>query len=142
MERQDCDVAENSKITILIRTTIFRWSKNGTFETAKQNSQILMLSLMLYINGLFSYLSRSSLYCSDAPSIHSTSEPKDCHLQRDGFYECTFQPIFLLSGYTMWIRINHSLGILDSPPTCVVPDSMGKLNCCVSSFLLAGLDLG
>ncbi|XP_039089401.1 leptin receptor isoform X1 [Hyaena hyaena] len=69
---------------------------------------------------------RSSLYCSDVPSIHPTSESKDCHLQRDGFYECVFQPIFLLSGYTMWIRINHSLGLLDSPPTCVVPDSVVK----------------
>nr|XP_012622607.1 leptin receptor isoform X2 [Microcebus murinus] len=69
---------------------------------------------------------RSSLYCSDIPSIHPISEPKDCHLQRDGFYECIFQPIFLLSGYTMWIRINHSLGSLDSPPTCVLPDSVVK----------------
>ncbi|XP_049473002.1 leptin receptor isoform X1 [Panthera uncia] len=69
---------------------------------------------------------RSSLYCSDVPSIHPISESKDCHLQRDGFYECVFQPIFLLSGYTMWIRINHSLGSLDSPPTCVVPDSVVK----------------
>uniref|UniRef100_G3SSQ3 Leptin receptor n=7 Tax=Elephantidae TaxID=9780 RepID=G3SSQ3_LOXAF len=69
---------------------------------------------------------RSSLYCSDFPTIHPISEPKDCHLQRDGFYECIFQPIFLLSGYTMWIRINHSLGSLDSPPTCVVPDSVVK----------------
>nr|XP_031321179.1 leptin receptor isoform X2 [Camelus dromedarius] len=69
---------------------------------------------------------RSSLYCSDVPSIHPISEPKDCHLQRDGFYECIFQPIFLLSGYTMWIRINHPLGSLDSPPTCVVPDSVVK----------------
>ncbi|XP_073644831.1 leptin receptor isoform X4 [Tursiops truncatus] len=69
---------------------------------------------------------RSSLYCSDVPSIHPISEPKDCHLQRDGFYECLFQPIFLLSGYTMWIRINHSLGSLDSPPTCVIPDSVVK----------------
>ncbi|XP_044094329.1 leptin receptor isoform X2 [Neovison vison] len=69
---------------------------------------------------------RSSLYCSDVPSIHPMSEPKDCHLQRDGFYECIFQPIFLLSGYTMWIKINHSLGSLDSPPTCVVPDSVVK----------------
>ncbi|KAM4871567.1 leptin receptor isoform 2-T6 [Thomomys bottae] len=67
---------------------------------------------------------RSSLYCSDSPSIHTISEPKDCHLQKDGFYECVFQPIFLLSGYTMWIRINHSLGSLNSPPTCVVPDSV------------------
>ncbi|XP_072586776.1 leptin receptor isoform X4 [Vulpes vulpes] len=69
---------------------------------------------------------RSSLYCSDVPSIHPISEPKDCHLQRDGFYECIFQPIFLLSGYTMWIKINHSLGSLDSSPTCVVPDSVVK----------------
>ncbi|XP_076976811.1 leptin receptor isoform X1 [Tamandua tetradactyla] len=69
---------------------------------------------------------RSSLYCSDSPSIHPNSEPKDCHLKRDGFYECIFQPIFLLSGYTMWIRINHSLGSLDSPPTCVIPDSVVK----------------
>ncbi|XP_003265239.2 leptin receptor isoform X1 [Nomascus leucogenys] len=69
---------------------------------------------------------RSSLYCSDIPSIHPISEPKDCYLQRDGFYECIFQPIFLLSGYTMWIRINHSLGSLDSPPTCVLPDSVVK----------------
>ncbi|XP_017371278.1 leptin receptor isoform X1 [Cebus imitator] len=69
---------------------------------------------------------RSRLYCSDSPSIHPISEPKDCHLQRDGFYECIFQPIFLLSGYTMWIRINHSLGSLDSPPTCVLPNSVVK----------------
>nr|O02671.3 RecName: Full=Leptin receptor; Short=LEP-R; AltName: Full=OB receptor; Short=OB-R; AltName: CD_antigen=CD295; Flags: Precursor [Sus scrofa] len=69
---------------------------------------------------------RSSLYCSDVPSVHPISEPKDCQLQRDGFYECIFQPIFLLSGYTMWIRINHPLGSLDSPPTCVIPDSVVK----------------
>ncbi|XP_010603387.1 leptin receptor isoform X2 [Fukomys damarensis] len=69
---------------------------------------------------------RSSLYCSDTPSIPPVSEPKDCHLQRDGFYECIFRPIFLLSGYTMWIRISHSLGSLDSLPTCVLPDSVVK----------------
>ncbi|XP_074121823.1 leptin receptor isoform X1 [Sminthopsis crassicaudata] len=69
---------------------------------------------------------RSSLYCSDFPTTHHASDPKDCHLQKDGFYECTFQPIFLLSGYTMWIQIIHSLGSLESPPTCVVPDSVVK----------------
>ncbi|KAL6082799.1 hypothetical protein STEG23_013821, partial [Scotinomys teguina] len=69
---------------------------------------------------------RSSLYCPDSPSIHPASESKSCTLQRDGFYECAFQPIFLLSGYTMWIRIDHSLGSLDSPPTCVLPDSVVK----------------
>ncbi|XP_054995739.1 leptin receptor [Sorex araneus] len=69
---------------------------------------------------------RRSLYCPDVPSIHPKSEAKDCLLQRDGVYECVFQPIFLLSGYTMWIRINHSLGSLDSPPTCVIPNSVVK----------------
>ncbi|XP_036610058.1 leptin receptor isoform X1 [Trichosurus vulpecula] len=69
---------------------------------------------------------RSSLYCSDFPTTHHSSDPKDCHLQKDGFYECTFQPIFLLSGYTMWIQIIHSLGSLQSPPTCIVPDSVVK----------------
>ncbi|KAK2499538.1 hypothetical protein MC885_019032 [Smutsia gigantea] len=80
--------------------------------------RILSKIILFFIRG------RSSLYCSDVPAIHPISEPKDCHLQRDGSYECIFQPIFLLSGYTMWIRINHSLGSLDSPPTCVVPDSV------------------
>lgn len=104
----------------------FKWNKiYGVL------SYILPFSSMLYINWVFSYLLRSSLYCSDVPSIHPISESKDCHLQRDGFYECVFQPIFLLSGYTMWIRINHSLGSLDSPPTCVVPDSVGMSNCVV-----------
>ncbi|XP_053446301.1 leptin receptor isoform X2 [Nycticebus coucang] len=69
---------------------------------------------------------RSSLYCSDTPSIQPISEPKDCRLQKDGFHECVFQPIFLLSGYTMWIRVSHPLGSLDSPPTCVLPDSVVK----------------
>ncbi|XP_040834569.1 leptin receptor isoform X2 [Ochotona curzoniae] len=69
---------------------------------------------------------RSTLYCSDIPYIHPKSEPKECHLQKDGFYECVFQPIFLLSGYTMWIRVNHSLGLLESPPTCFLPDSVVK----------------
>lgn len=79
----------------------------------------------------FLYLFRSSLYCSDVPSVHPVSEPKDCHLQRNGFHECVFQPIFLLSGYTMWIRINHALGSLDSAPVCVVPDSVGMSRCAV-----------
>uniref|UniRef100_A0A4X2L2R4 Leptin receptor n=1 Tax=Vombatus ursinus TaxID=29139 RepID=A0A4X2L2R4_VOMUR len=69
---------------------------------------------------------RSSLYCSDFPTTHHASDPKDCHLHKDGFYECTFQPIFLLSGYTMWIQIIHSLGSLESPPVCIVPDSVVK----------------
>ncbi|KAM6217060.1 leptin receptor [Rhynchocyon petersi] len=69
---------------------------------------------------------RSRLYCSDFPRIHPISEPKACHLQRDGVYECVFQPVFLFSGYTLWIRINHSLGSLDSIPICVVPNSVVK----------------
>ncbi|XP_070324120.1 leptin receptor isoform X2 [Odocoileus virginianus] len=89
-----------------------RWSPNAIQSLAGSNLQLRY--------------HRSSLYCSDVPSIHPVSEPKDCHLQRDGFYECIFQPIFLLSGYTMWIRINHTLGSLDSPPTCVLPDSVVK----------------
>lgn len=107
-----------------IKNICFRWNRNQISYC----SNILLLSSLLHINWLFSYLLRSSLYCSDVPSIHPMSEPKDCHLQRDGFYECIFQPIFLLSGYTMWIKINHSLGSLDSPPTCVVPDSVGMSN--------------
>ncbi|XP_004483728.2 leptin receptor [Dasypus novemcinctus] len=69
---------------------------------------------------------RRGLYCFNSPSIHPISEPKDCHLKSDGFYECVFQPIFLLSGYTMWIRINHALGSLDSPPACFTPESVVK----------------
>ncbi|XP_006879901.1 PREDICTED: leptin receptor-like [Elephantulus edwardii] len=64
--------------------------------------------------------------CPDSPTIHPISEPKDCHLQSDGYYECIFQPFSLSSSYTMWINVNHSLGSLDSPPTCFVPQSMAK----------------
>uniref|UniRef100_A0A452HMA8 Fibronectin type-III domain-containing protein n=1 Tax=Gopherus agassizii TaxID=38772 RepID=A0A452HMA8_9SAUR len=69
---------------------------------------------------------RSSIYCSDFPSIPPKSEAKECHLQRNHYYECTFQPIFLLSGYTMWIEIKHQLGTLESPPTCVIPADVVK----------------
>ncbi|XP_006879900.1 PREDICTED: leptin receptor-like [Elephantulus edwardii] len=69
---------------------------------------------------------RSTLSCPDSPTIHPIYEPKDCHLQSDGYYECIFQPFSLSSSYTMWISINHSLGSFDSPPACVVPQSVVK----------------
>uniref|UniRef100_A0A0D9S724 Leptin receptor n=1 Tax=Chlorocebus sabaeus TaxID=60711 RepID=A0A0D9S724_CHLSB len=89
-----------------------RWSTNTIQSLAGSTLQL--------------WYRRSSLYCFDIPSVHRISKPKDCYLQSDGFYECVFQPIFLLSGYTMWIRINHPLGSLDSTPTCVIPDSVVK----------------
>ncbi|PKU34631.1 leptin receptor [Limosa lapponica baueri] len=36
------------------------------------------------------------------------------------------RPIFLLSGYTMWIEFKHFLGTLESSPTCVVPADVVK----------------
>ncbi|NWX09219.1 LEPR protein, partial [Caloenas nicobarica] len=70
---------------------------------------------------------RSTIYCSDIPSSSPKSEVKECHLQKNHSYECTFQPIFLLSGYTMWIEFKHPLGTLESSPTCVVPADVVKL---------------
>nr|XP_021152075.1 leptin receptor isoform X2 [Columba livia] len=70
---------------------------------------------------------RSTIYCSDVPSTSPKSEVKECRLQKNHSYECTFQPIFLLSGYTMWIEFKHSLGTLESSPTCVVPADVVKL---------------
>ncbi|KFV97136.1 Leptin receptor, partial [Eurypyga helias] len=69
---------------------------------------------------------RSRIYCSDFPSTSPKSEVKECHLQKNHSYECTFQPIFLLSGYTMWIEFKHLLGALESSPTCVVPADVVK----------------
>ncbi|OXB82163.1 UNVERIFIED_CONTAM: hypothetical protein H355_009042, partial [Colinus virginianus] len=69
---------------------------------------------------------RSKIYCSNFPSTPPESEVKECRLQRNHSYECTFQPVFLLSGYTMWIEFKHSLGTLESPPTCVVPADVVK----------------
>ncbi|XP_061859337.1 leptin receptor isoform X1 [Colius striatus] len=69
---------------------------------------------------------RSRIYCSDFPSTSLKSEVKECHLQKNHSYECTFQPIFLLSGYTMWIELKHLLGTLQSSPTCVVPADVVK----------------
>ncbi|NWS47580.1 LEPR protein, partial [Probosciger aterrimus] len=70
---------------------------------------------------------RHRIYCSDFPSTSPESEVKECHLQKNHSYECTFQPIFLLSGYTMWIEFKHLLGTLESSPTCVVPADVVKL---------------
>eukprot|EP00069_Balaena_mysticetus_P014688 bmy_08815T0 len=102
-----------------------RWSPSAIQSLVGSTLQLRYHRYVYFCCFIFLWI-WSSLYCSDVPSIHPISEPKDCHLQRDGFYECLFQPIFLLSGYTMWIRINHSLGSLDSPPTCVIPDSVVK----------------
>ncbi|KAM6262491.1 leptin receptor isoform 2-T2 [Porphyrio hochstetteri] len=89
-----------------------RWSANP-------NTLLLGSSLQ------FRY-SRSRIYCSDFPSTSPKSEVKECHLQKNHSYECTFQPIFLLSGYTMWIEFQHLLGTLESSPTCVVPADVVK----------------
>ncbi|XP_047918106.2 leptin receptor isoform X4 [Anser cygnoides] len=69
---------------------------------------------------------RSKIYCPNFPSIPPESEVKECLLQRNHSYECIFQPIFLLSGYTLWIEFKHSLGTLESSPTCVVPADVVK----------------
>ncbi|KAF2978400.1 hypothetical protein EK904_005494, partial [Melospiza melodia maxima] len=69
---------------------------------------------------------RSQIYCSDFPSPSPDSEVKECLLQGNHSYECTFQPIFLLSGYTLWIEFKHSLGTLQSSPTCVIPADVVK----------------
>ncbi|XP_030134374.4 leptin receptor isoform X1 [Taeniopygia guttata] len=88
-----------------------RWSANPT--------TLLLGSLQLRYH-------RSQIYCSDFPSPSPNSEVKECHLQRNHSYECTFQPIFLLSGYTLWIEFKHFLGTLQSSPTCVIPADVVK----------------
>ncbi|NWV74994.1 LEPR protein, partial [Dasyornis broadbenti] len=69
---------------------------------------------------------RSQIYCADFPRPSPDSEVKECDLQRNHSYECTFQPIFLLSGYTMWIEFRHFLGTLESSPACVIPADVVK----------------
>ncbi|XP_066411724.1 leptin receptor [Molothrus aeneus] len=88
-----------------------RWSANPT--------TLLLGSLQLRYH-------RSQIYCSDSPSPSPDSEVKECLLQRNHSYECTFQPIFLLSGYTLWIEFKHSLGTLQSSPVCVIPADVVK----------------
>ncbi|NWT61520.1 LEPR protein, partial [Erythrocercus mccallii] len=88
-----------------------RWSANPT--------TLLLGSLQLRYY-------RSQIYCSDFPSPSPNSEVKECHLQRNHSYECTFQPIFLLSGYTLWIEFKHFLGTLESSPVCVIPADVVK----------------
>ncbi|XP_010006280.1 PREDICTED: leptin receptor [Chaetura pelagica] len=89
-----------------------RWSANPT-------TVLLGTSLQLRYY-------RSRIYCADFPSTSPNSEVKECHLQKNHSYECTFQPFFLLSGYTMWIEFKHFLGTLESSPTCVVPADVVK----------------
>uniref|UniRef100_A0A8C3TUA6 Fibronectin type-III domain-containing protein n=1 Tax=Catharus ustulatus TaxID=91951 RepID=A0A8C3TUA6_CATUS len=88
-----------------------RWSANPT--------TLLLGSLQLRYH-------RSQIYCSDFPRLSPNSEVKECHFQGNHSYECTFQPIFLLSGYTLWIEFKHFLGTLESSPTCVVPADVVK----------------
>ncbi|NXC85996.1 LEPR protein, partial [Cercotrichas coryphoeus] len=88
-----------------------RWSANPT---------------TLLLGSLHLRYYRSQIYCSDFPSPSPSSEVKECHLQRNHSYECTFQPIFLLSGYTLWIEFKHFLGTLESSPTCVIPADVVK----------------
>ncbi|NXH11136.1 LEPR protein, partial [Bucco capensis] len=89
-----------------------RWSANP-------NTLLLASSLQLRYY-------RSRLYCPDFPSTSPNSEVKECHSQKNHSYECIFQPIFLLSGYTMWIEFKHLLGTLQSSPACVVPADVVK----------------
>uniref|UniRef100_A0A8C9MW26 Leptin receptor n=1 Tax=Serinus canaria TaxID=9135 RepID=A0A8C9MW26_SERCA len=88
-----------------------RWSANPT--------TLLLGTLQLRYH-------RSQIYCSDFPSPSPNSEVKECLLQSNHSYECTFQPIFLLSGYTLWIEFTHFLGTLHSSPTCVIPADVVK----------------
>ncbi|NXA03907.1 LEPR protein, partial [Sapayoa aenigma] len=83
-------------------------------------------SMLLPGSSLQLRYSRSQIYCPDFPSPSPNSEVKECHLQRNHSYECTFQPIFLLSGYTLWIEFKHFLGMLESNPTCVIPAEVVK----------------
>ncbi|NWX29443.1 LEPR protein, partial [Notiomystis cincta] len=88
-----------------------RWSANPT--------TLLLGSLQLRYY-------RSQIYCSDFPRPSPNSEVKECNFQGNHSYECTFQPIFLLSGYTMWIEFQHFLGTLESSPVCVIPADVVK----------------
>ncbi|KAM4722953.1 leptin receptor [Rhinophrynus dorsalis] len=69
---------------------------------------------------------RNEVYCPEMDIVDNKPISKECQLQKDGFYECTFQPIYLKSGYTMWLEIQHYLGTLHSPPMCVIPIDIVK----------------
>ncbi|NXW62753.1 LEPR protein, partial [Eurystomus gularis] len=108
----DVDISITCETDGYLTTMTCRWS-------ADPNTLLLGSSLQLRYY-------RSRIYCSDFPSTSPNSEVKECHLQKNHSYECTFQPIFLLSGYTMWIEFKHFLGTLESSPTCVVPADVVK----------------
>lgn len=74
----------------------------------------------------FLVILRNDIYCSESPSMHTDSEVKECNLLKNNVYECIFQPFYLLSGYTMWIEIKHSLGTVTSRPVCILPKEVGK----------------
>ncbi|KAM8930135.1 leptin receptor [Pelodytes ibericus] len=69
---------------------------------------------------------RNRVYCSETDRAHNASTLTDCSLQSDGFYRCVFRSIYILSGYTMWIEIIHSLGTVYSPSLCVIPVDVVK----------------
>ncbi|XP_064928055.1 leptin receptor isoform X17 [Columba livia] len=113
------EIPENVNINITCETDGYLTQMTCTWS-ANPTTVLLGSSLQLRYY-------RSTIYCSDVPSTSPKSEVKECRLQKNHSYECTFQPIFLLSGYTMWIEFKHSLGTLESSPTCVVPADVVKL---------------
>ncbi|XP_006879899.1 PREDICTED: leptin receptor-like [Elephantulus edwardii] len=108
----DTNITISCETSVNVTEMTCRWSPN-TIKSLERST----LQLRYH---------RSTLSCPDSPTIHPISEPKDCHLQSDGYYECIFQPFSLSSSYTMWINVNHSLGSFDSQPTCVVPQTVVK----------------
>ncbi|XP_053326321.1 leptin receptor [Spea bombifrons] len=69
---------------------------------------------------------RNKVYCSKTDRVKNASTLADCQKQRDGSFQCVFQSIYILSGYTMWIEIKHPLGTLYTPPQCVLPIDVVK----------------
>ncbi|NXO85124.1 LEPR protein, partial [Sitta europaea] len=107
----DMDISISCETDGYLTKMTCRWSANP--------STLLMGTLQLRYY-------RNPIYCSDFPKASPSSEVKECNLQGNHSYECTFQPIFLFSGYTLWIEFKHFLGTLESSPTCVIPADVVK----------------
>ncbi|KAJ7402174.1 hypothetical protein BTVI_88743 [Pitangus sulphuratus] len=107
------------------RTGMWCGANTLLFAKYKPDYEISGTITLIFIH-LHKYCSWSQIYCSDFPSPSPESEVKECHLQKNHSYECTFQPIFLLSGYTLWIEFKHFLGTLESSPACVIPADVVK----------------
>ncbi|XP_043941505.1 leptin receptor isoform X2 [Protopterus annectens] len=69
---------------------------------------------------------RYKIYCSGLQNNQHNQEVNDCHLNGTLYYECTFTPIFSMSGYVLWLEIHHQLGILESPKSCIIPMDVVK----------------